>query len=106
MSNVMFGRPAGVGRQEEPAMFGRRLPAGVKSLGLDAAMLVSSGCPATHSTIRGCDGSPRSSDGHPASLPHYGASSELIDRSSGRTETTTHSTSRCCTVTGTRQSSQ
>ncbi|MPC76285.1 hypothetical protein E2C01_070694 [Portunus trituberculatus] len=27
--------------------------------------------------------------GHPASLPHYGASSELIDRSSGRTETTT-----------------
>ncbi|MPC63741.1 Down syndrome cell adhesion molecule-like protein 1 [Portunus trituberculatus] len=26
--------------------------------------------------------SPRSSAGHPASLPHYGASSELIDRSS------------------------
>lgn len=47
-SKVMFGRPVGVGRREEPAMFGRRLPAGVKSLGLDAAMLVSSGCPVTH----------------------------------------------------------
>ncbi|MPC24318.1 Eukaryotic peptide chain release factor subunit 1 [Portunus trituberculatus] len=30
--------------------------------------------------------------GHPASLPHYGVSSELIDQSSDRTETTTHST--------------
>ena len=39
--------------------------------------------------------SPRSPVGHPASLPHYGASSELIDRSSGRTETTsTHNTHR------------
>ncbi|MPC81575.1 hypothetical protein E2C01_076200 [Portunus trituberculatus] len=38
--------------------------------------------------------SPRSSPGHPAILPHYGASSELIDRSSGRTETRTHSTHR------------
>ncbi|MPC99777.1 DNA replication licensing factor MCM2 [Portunus trituberculatus] len=38
--------------------------------------------------------SPRLPAGHPASLPHYGASSELIDRSSGRTETTTHSTHR------------
>ena len=46
MSNVMFGLPAGVERREEPAMFRRRLPAGIKSLGLDAAMLVSSGCSA------------------------------------------------------------
>ncbi|MPC34134.1 Oxysterol-binding protein-related protein 1 [Portunus trituberculatus] len=38
--------------------------------------------------------SPRSPTGHPASLPHYEASSELIDRSSGRTETTTYSTHR------------
>ncbi|MPC36506.1 Structural maintenance of chromosomes protein 5 [Portunus trituberculatus] len=30
--------------------------------------------------------------GYPASVPHYGASSELIDRSLGRTETTPHST--------------
>ena len=44
MPKVMFGRPVGVGRREEPAMFERRLPAGVKSLGLDATILVSSGC--------------------------------------------------------------
>ncbi|MPD05796.1 hypothetical protein E2C01_101563 [Portunus trituberculatus] len=44
--------------------------------------------------------SPRSSAGHPASLPQYGASSELIDRSSGRTEpTSTHSTHRESEVT-------
>ncbi|MPC71299.1 hypothetical protein E2C01_065573 [Portunus trituberculatus] len=36
--------------------------------------------------------SPQSSAGHPASLPHYRASSELIDRSSCRTETTSHTT--------------
>ncbi|MPC33333.1 hypothetical protein E2C01_026678 [Portunus trituberculatus] len=38
--------------------------------------------------------SPRSPTGHPASLPHYGARSELIDLSSSRTESTTHSTYR------------
>ena len=32
-------------------MFGRRLLVGVKSLGLDAAMLVSFGCPGTHCAI-------------------------------------------------------
>ncbi|MPC38066.1 hypothetical protein E2C01_031567 [Portunus trituberculatus] len=31
---------------------------------------------------------------HPANLPHYGASSEFIDRSLDRTETTAHSTHR------------
>ena len=48
MPKAMSGRLVGVGRREEPAMFGRRLPAGVKSLGLDAAILVSSSCPGTH----------------------------------------------------------
>ncbi|MPC32871.1 hypothetical protein E2C01_026202 [Portunus trituberculatus] len=38
--------------------------------------------------------SPRSSAGYPASLFYYGASAELIDRSSGRAETTTRSTNR------------
>ncbi|MPC71591.1 hypothetical protein E2C01_065873 [Portunus trituberculatus] len=37
-----------------------------------------------------CNSPPWSHAGHPASLPHYGASSELMDQSSGRTETTKH----------------
>ncbi|MPC90988.1 hypothetical protein E2C01_085996 [Portunus trituberculatus] len=42
----------------------------------------------------GCDGSCRCQEFPLSSLSHYGTSSELIDRSSGRTETTPHSTHR------------
>ncbi|MPC26573.1 hypothetical protein E2C01_019715 [Portunus trituberculatus] len=52
------------------------------------------GCEGRYSHFSSVCTSPRSPPGHPASLPHYGANSELIDRSSGRTETTSHSTHR------------
>ena len=49
-SMVMFGWPAGVGHQEEPAIFVRHLPVGVKSLSLDAACWCLD-CPVTHYAI-------------------------------------------------------
>lgn len=47
-SILILGRPAGVGRREEPVMFGRRLPAGVESPGLGAGMLTSTSGPGPH----------------------------------------------------------